>query len=115
MNEITQINEINEILEDVSQSWLAADGGLTWAAGGLIQFGRSVIRHIEAGDAEWCWGLDGFNTDTGAEAEIICLAQSWARTKIRRQIEDRLRKDSQFFEAVADLFHNGGTDPLSQN
>ncbi len=78
-----EIKEIKEIIEAVQENWVASDGGLTMAAADLIQFGRSVIRHIEAGDVEWCQELDPFDADTGTEGDIISLAHAWARKKLR--------------------------------
>ena len=96
------IQEITEIL-DTAREWTANDGGLTMAASDLLAFGRGVISRIENNDARWIWGLDPFDTDTGPESEIISIAQQWAGKKLRRQVEDRLRKDGRFFEQVIDL------------
>ena len=97
------IKEIREFMAEVEESWLANDGGLTMAACDLLDFGNNVIRHIQANDTAWIWEIDPFSADTGTEGEIINIAQCWARKKIRRQIEDRLRKDGRFFETVVAL------------
>lgn len=97
------IKRIEAILSGVGEEWLADDGGLTMAAGDLISFGKAVIDHIQANDAAWCWNLNPFDADTGDEGDIISLALAWARGKLRRQIEDRLRKDFKFFERVVKI------------
>jgi len=94
------IKKINGILDEVASSWLANDGGLTLAASDILAFGRGVIADIEAGRAERLWPEPLFNRDSG-EVEILAIAQQWAKGKIRRQVEDRLRKDAGFFEGVA--------------
>jgi len=73
-----EVREIQDIIEAVQENWTASDGGLTMAASDLIQFGRSVIRHIEAGDVEWCRNLNPFDAETGTEGDIISLALRWA-------------------------------------
>jgi len=73
-----EVREIQSIIEAVQSSWTAADGGLTMAASDLIQFAYSVIRHIEAGDVEWCRNLNPFDAETGTEGDIISLALRWA-------------------------------------
>jgi hypothetical protein len=93
---------IEDILDDV-QKWTTEDGGLTITACDLLDFGRQVIEKIQANDVAWLWELDPFDTDTGHEEEIVLLALQWAKRKLRRRIEDRLRKDDHFFEQVAEL------------
>jgi Tfp pilus assembly protein PilZ len=97
------IRKIEEILDDVRQDWTANDGGLTMAASDLLYIGQKIISKIQANDVAWIWEMDPFDTDTGPEGEIISLAQQWAGRKLRRQIEDRLRKDGRFFEQVVEI------------
>ena len=88
------IEAIKEIVNEVSSTWLADDGGLTMAANDLISFADSCIAAIKRNDVEWVWALDPFENDTGAESDIVTSAQGWARRKFRRRIEDRLRKSN---------------------
>jgi hypothetical protein len=66
----------------------------------LLAFGQGVIADIEANRAERFYPESLLDRDP-IEAEILAIAQKWAMVKIRRQVEDRLRKDNNFLGAVA--------------
>lgn len=78
------INAIKEISNEVEETWLAADGGLTMAANDLLHFARGIIKQVENEDIESILKLDPFDTDTGDESKIIDIAQDWAVSTMDR-------------------------------
>jgi hypothetical protein len=104
------IQKIDAEIEDVREHWLADDGGLTMAASDFLAVANGLRKAVENNDAASVWlNYDQEAADTGPEQELISDSQYWAYKKIRRQIEDRLRKDDEFLERVIDLLH---PDPI---
>lgn len=80
-NAVEAIVSIQATIDNIGDTWLANDGGLTWAAVDAQGTGRSLIAYIREGNysAVWeCIDTQGVRNITGDEASMIQDACAWA-------------------------------------
>jgi len=66
--------EIECIESDVRDSWLAADGGLTYAATDVLALAHNIRRKIDQKDFQWLNGCGLTDADNQAESDLLDLA-----------------------------------------
>ena len=65
------LGRLDLIGDEVEETWLAADGGLTMAAGDVLSLVAAAKEAIERGDSSWATWEDMWDCSTGTEQEVL--------------------------------------------